>query len=396
MKTKVLYVHHGFGVGGAPISLINLINSLDQNTYDVKVLCLRDSVVVDLFKKNNIQVEVYPSNTNWFIHNKSGSYSPLFFFKYWNVYRSWKKVAHQEAKEYFQKNEKFDIVHLNSHVLSSWAYAAKKQAYKVVLHNREAVYRGYFGFRYGILRRLINDNCDRVINISQDNMDRLGLDDKSVVIYNSIKIPDSSELNYENSGPTLKVLYLGGASKIKGYKIISQALKYLKPNVLIEFAGNYPVFQAAEGIKGQLKFQLKKLLFFGKYQSFKEISSSRNAKLTGFSEDPMKSLKGSDLLVSPFVEPHFSRPAIEAFSLGKPVVASDIEGMREIVDHNENGFLYPYNSAQELANTLNRIAEDKSILIEMGKKGRLKAEELYSADRNARMVESVYQELMES
>ena len=110
----------------------------------------------------------------------------------------------------------------------------------------------------------------------------------------------------------------------------------------------------------------------------------------------MKSLKGSDLLVSPFVEPHFSRPAIEAFSLGKPVVASDIEGMREIVDHNENGFLYPYNSAQELANTLNRIAEDKSILIEMGKKGRLKAEELYSADRNARMVESVYQELMES
>ena len=32
----------------------------------------------------------------------------------------------------------------------------------------------------------------------------------------------------------------------------------------------------------------------------------------------------------------------------------------------------------------------------MGKKGRLKAEELYSADRNARMVESVYQELMES
>ena len=47
-KKKILYIHHGKGIGGAPLSLLYLIESLDKQKYHPIVLFLHYSEVVDL------------------------------------------------------------------------------------------------------------------------------------------------------------------------------------------------------------------------------------------------------------------------------------------------------------------------------------------------------------
>lgn len=393
-KIKVLYVHHGYGIGGAPISLINLIKYLDQDNYELKVLCLQNSNVVGLFRQSGIDVEIYPSNVNWFVHNKSGSYSLLHFYKYLQVYRSWKRVAYFEAKKYFEKSDKYDIIHLNSHVLTSWAYAAKKYGYKVVLHNREAIYNGIFGIRYGILRKLINENCDLIVNISQDNLNRLSLQEKSVVVYNAIELPPKSDLKVILDREDLKVLYLGGASRIKGFKEITAALTYLNPMVKIDFAGNYPSISKTRELSGLLKSILKKFIYFNRYKCIRKIENSTNARIIGFVNEPLEILPNYDLLVSPFVESHFARPIIEAFAVGRPVVASNVEGMDEIVTHGEDGLLYQFDRPEKLAQTLNCLVGNKEKLKKMGAQGRIKAEKFFGAEFNARKMESYYRKLV--
>ena len=55
-KKKILYIHHGKGLGGAPLSLLYLIQALDKTKYHPVVLFLYDSEVVDLFKSKGIEV----------------------------------------------------------------------------------------------------------------------------------------------------------------------------------------------------------------------------------------------------------------------------------------------------------------------------------------------------
>ena len=138
MKIKILYIHHGIGLGGAPISLLNLIGKLDSDRCSVKVVFIKGGIAEELFRKKGIETEVINTSNNWFTHNETGKIQWWYFYRYPKVYREWKKTANNIAVEYL-KNQKADIIHLNSHVLSSWAWAARKLGYKVVLHNRETI-----------------------------------------------------------------------------------------------------------------------------------------------------------------------------------------------------------------------------------------------------------------
>ena len=60
-KIKILYVHHGTGWGGAPISMLNVLNQLDKSQFEPHVLLLKDSIVKDRLAENNIACTVCSS-----------------------------------------------------------------------------------------------------------------------------------------------------------------------------------------------------------------------------------------------------------------------------------------------------------------------------------------------
>ena len=57
-KIRVLYINHGTGIGGALISLRNLINELDKDRFSILVLCLRDSSALEYFRSSGIECQL--------------------------------------------------------------------------------------------------------------------------------------------------------------------------------------------------------------------------------------------------------------------------------------------------------------------------------------------------
>lgn len=71
---------------------------------------------------------------------------------------------------------------------------------------------------------------------------------------------------------------------------------------------------------------------------------------------------------------------LEAAASGKPIVATDVPGCREIVINEENGLLVPVKNAERLARAITRLAENKQLRIKMGKYGRKLVESEFSVD----------------
>ena len=391
-NVKVLFIHHGAGIGGAPISLLNLILKLDKEKYLIKVAFINGGVATDLFKSKGIKTEVVDAPNIYFSHDEAGKIGIRYFYRYSFILYYWLKTAYIKAPRYLKKQDA-EIIHLNSHVLSSWAYAAKRLGFKVVCHNRETIAEGNFGFRRKLLRKLLDYSSDRIINISLANENRIGLKHKSTVIYNFIPIPKTYRQPFDSESSVVKVLYLGGMAKIKGFETVVSCMRYLAPGIKIQFAGGTSRLHSDQGIKGFMKNILKKTLFRGKYKLLEKIHRAPNAELLGFLTEPLKFIDACDILITPFKVDHFSRPAMEAFAYGKPVIGSNIEGMAEIIDHEVNGLLVERDNPKALAEAINELCKNPECAIQMGKKGREKAQKEFSPNTNTRKMEKIYEEL---
>ena len=101
----------------------------------------------------------------------------------------------------------------------------------------------------------------------------------------------------------------------------------------------------------------------------------------------------SEIFALPSYYETFSKVSVEAMACGKPVVATDSGGLREVVDQNETGLLVKFGSSTQLAHAIVTLLQDRNMAQEMGKKGRAKVEAKYTWNAVARRVSQVYAEL---
>ena len=80
----------------------------------------------------------------------------------------------------------------------------------------------------------------------------------------------------------------------------------------------------------------------------------------------------ADAVVSASIEPEaFGRVSVEAQSMGKPIIATNIGGSKETVINKKTGFLYKHDDPRELAKTLNTVIQlSQDELKSMGNEGR--------------------------
>lgn len=83
---------------------------------------------------------------------------------------------------------------------------------------------------------------------------------------------------------------------------------------------------------------------------------------------------------------------LEAMALGIPVVATDVVGNRDVVDHERTGLLYGQSTPELAVQHLLRLATDATMWRRLSRTARRKAETHYSADRMARETAAVYRE----
>jgi glycosyltransferase involved in cell wall biosynthesis len=190
----------------------------------------------------------------------------------------------------------------------------------------------------------------------------------------------------------VQVLYLGGKSYIKGFTVLADSLKYIDEDILVLFAGYYNLPYERK-IRNFLKL-IRNLFFrFNDYKcqvKLPLILNSSKAKMVGFMLDIPALLASVDILIFPAVVPHFARPIIEAGTMSKPVIASNICGMDEIVLNNITGILYNSMNPISLASAINTLAGDSAKMIELGRNSYERASMYYSAEINVRKTICLY------
>ena len=88
------------------------------------------------------------------------------------------------------------------------------------------------------------------------------------------------------------------------------------------------------------------------------------------------------------------RVLLEAMAMEKPVVASRVGGIPDLVQHGTNGFLVAPGDVEELADALMKTLNDKGLAEKMGKAGRKMISERFSADHMVRSIEKLYCKLL--
>ena len=166
----------------------------------------------------------------------------------------------------------------------------------------------------------------------------------------------------EISSETFKIFLPGRLTRWKGQEMFIESLnllkkKYGKENFQAIILGSH---------QGRKVYYKKLLSMVEKHQLNKNIIF-----LQHFKEMPVVYYI-SDVVVSPSIEPEaFGRVAVEAQSMEKPILASDLGGSKETIIDGKSGYLFKNNNIDSLAEHLNNIMEmDKSKLQSIGNEGR--------------------------
>jgi glycosyltransferase involved in cell wall biosynthesis/ribosomal protein S18 acetylase RimI-like enzyme len=127
-----------------------------------------------------------------------------------------------------------------------------------------------------------------------------------------------------------------------------------------------------------------------------EIDAARAAGVLflGFRDDVHDLYAAMDLYVLASYREGFPRSAMEAAAMGLPVVATDIRGCREVVEHETTGVLVPPRDAGALATAVERLATDGALRRQMGAAARAKARRDFDQQRVIDLTLQIYDELL--
>lgn len=393
---RILFIHHASGWGGAAINMINIINSLDKTEYSIEVLLLKDSIVSEKLRDHNIKYRVASS---WFYRKFYIYYNHTLpgFIEWYRLksqlicWLSW-LLSHYIFARIELKRMDYDIVHLNSSVLTDWLKPCSKKG-KGIIHIQEPIAKGYFGIRHSFFTNQMNKYAAHIIAISNDNAKRINIPLKTTIVYNYSNIEDLKELNIEKYRSN-SVLYVGGSDSIKGFYTMVAAMQFINNDITVYFAGNYHsvLSDMRTNFKQRIKNVFRKILYKKEIELFKKFENTTNAIKIGLIADINYYLDNSVCLVSPFSIPHFSRPIIEAFGRRKPAIATEIDGMNEIIDDGKNGILVQEGNARSLAEAINYLCENPVIAKKMGDECYKVAENKYS-QINIEQIRVIYRNM---
>lgn len=186
---------------------------------------------------------------------------------------------------------------------------------------------------------------------------------------------------------------------------ITRASLNISPDApLLTFIGRFiPIQKGQEYLINAMPEILQKhpsahLLMVGDGAIRKELESlcdalmvKKNITFCGWRNDINDILYASDICVVPSLWEPFGKIVIEAMMAGKPVVGSNVDGIKEIIIHEETGLLVEPKNSMELAKAIGRLLDNPGLAKTMGEKGRLRALEKFTSARYAEKTLDLYQ-----
>jgi glycosyltransferase involved in cell wall biosynthesis len=126
------------------------------------------------------------------------------------------------------------------------------------------------------------------------------------------------------------------------------------------------------------------------------IRSLERIKLLGRVDDPRELLWASDIFAMPSLKEGLGVAALEAMASGLPVIASDVGGLREVVEDERTGVIVPPENSKKIAQAISRLAESAELRSQMGTAARARVVENYSMENMAARTLALYRESVRS
>ncbi len=331
---KVLHVINNLGSGGAEKMLIDFINVRTDVHHDVLLL-------ID----NKISYKL-PDNFKYKILSKSDKRFSL--LKIYQLYK------------YVKKNN-YDVIH--AHLFPTQYYVALVKlllgkSIKIVTteHNTTNKRRKYWLSKK--IDKFIYNLYDKIIFISdgvkrQFLLDFPSLEHKGIVINNGINLESFFSTNtIKNNNKKIKLLMVARFDSQKDHETLIKAMNFLDEKYILSLAG--------EGVNLE---RIKNLV--------KKYNLENRVKFLGFVKDIEKIYQKHDIFILSSNWEGFGLVAIEAMASGLPVIASNVEGLKEVVG--KAGLLFEKKNEKDLAEKIKFLGENTLIKEKYIKKGMIHA-----------------------
>ncbi|MES1198080.1 MAG: glycosyltransferase family 4 protein [Chitinophagaceae bacterium] len=313
--------------------------------------------------------------------------------------RGWtKKTAALFKLRAFIKKIDPDIVHTHLFIPSFWGLTvAKWQKRKTVLtrHHSDALYAIPSKLKRNFwlqLEKYINRKSDHIIAPSQMVYDILIEKEKvpakkvSLIPYGqtierfNIVTPaiietTRKELSMQSS---ISLVCVSRLFNRKGHQYLVEAFSNMikkGTNAILYLVGT-----------GPHKDALEKLV--------SDLDVANKVRFLGWRNDALAIMAAADIIVHPSLEDALSSAVIEAIMLEKPVIATDISGVRDILDNGKYGVIIPPADAKAFENAIREIINGLTSANEKAKMGRLYLLNYMNAAKVANEYTMCYEKLI--
>ena len=242
------------------------------------------------------------------------------------------------------------VVYVSTVTVPWWLVLARLRRARVICHVHEAEEQVPRPVRMLLAAPLLL--AHRIVTNSRISRDVIVRDlpllaKRTQVIYNGVPGPEAPRPLPVDRPVPLRLVLVGRVSPRKGTDVAVQALGLLRERGLdatLDLVGG--VFPGYEWFEEDVRTQVR------------EAGLEPYVRWRGALPDVWTPLAEADIALVPSrVEP-FGNAAVEAMLAGRPLVAGDTQGLREIIDAGRNGELATPGDADSLAEAVARLAED--------------------------------------
>ena len=354
-------------LGGASVHLLDLAKGMINQGHQVHILVGGTGTFTDELKKNNI-------NFNSLKHLKREISLVHDLLGFW------------EIKKYLKQLNP-DIVHCHSSKAGLLGRLVAKSLNLPVVFTAHgwAFTEGISSKKqkiYSSLERFLAKASDHIITVSEyDRQHGFKYDVGSPEIVETIHngVPDIKIPNYiKNFDPIVKLIMVARFEDPKNQYFLIQALCKLplQLNWKIDFLGEGPNLQKCKNLVNKNNLG-NKVIFHGQSIKVKEF------------------LNDADIFILISNYEGFPLTILEAMSVGLPIIASDVGGVKESVQ-STNGYLIPRGDLNTLVESLKDLIVDKNLRQQIGQGSRELYENLFSFNIMLKKTLNVYNTVLKN
>ena len=364
-RIKVLHIIPNFGTGGAERFVVDLLENTDRKKFDVAAVSLYGETGTILEK------EIRSKNLKVYYLDKHRGLDLSMIPKLYRL------IKHCRP----------DVVHSHRYVLRYALWPSIFCHVPVRVHTFHSIAQKEVDWVGKLIHKIAFTFGGVVpVSISEEVADSVrlvyGAKLQSPVIYNGIdtkRFACSNCKEEEQEGGEIILLHVGRFSPSKNHKLLIEAFSYAlnqNPNLRLWLVGD-----------GELRPSIEEMV--------QKLGLGDRIRFLGTRSDIPKLMACCDIFVLSSKWEGFGLVIAEAMAAGKPVVATSVGGVPELVENGLTGLLVPPDDANALAEALLLLAKDPELRQVMGQNGQKKAIDCFDISRTAREYEALYCKLLE-